>query len=148
MNYLRNRINYLSDGVAFNYVPMLRQSIASTHLSASDLWTARAVNQLTWRCSRYAKGETVLFNRYPFEPAINLLYAPTCGRRGNKAEFPRVKSDVRAGIGGPGFSCCSRPIVGIVPLEIQSLAVSMLYNTLCVVKSKVRTILVCCGFVG
>ena len=56
-----------------------------------------------------------LFNRYPFEPAINLLYAPTCGRSGNKAEFPPVKSDIRAGIRGPGFSCCSRPIVGIVP---------------------------------
>ena len=78
-----------------------------------------------------------LFNRYPFEPAINLLYAPTCGRSGNKAEFTRVKSDVLAGIGGPGFSCCSRPIVGIVPLEIQGLAASMLYNTLCVVKLKV-----------
>ena len=67
------------------------------------------------------KRHPALFNRYPFEPAINLLYAPTCGRSGNKAEFPRVKSAVRAGIGGPGFWCCTRQIVGIVPPKIQGL---------------------------
>ena len=89
-----------------------------------------------------------LFNRYPIEPATNLLYAPPCGKSGNKAEFPRMKSAVRAGISGLGFSCCSRPIVGIVPPEIQGLAASMLYNTLCVFKVKVRAILACCGFVG